>query len=669
MKKNLLILLILQLLYAPRVHAQLTNIDSLQKIVVLQKHDDTEMKALFLLASVYARTDVQKAKTYLHQNITLASKAENYESLCKAFALLLTFHQEEGNTDSAALDVSKLQEIAIKDPGNKKVQANYNQSMGLYHRKNGSYKAALPFCLAAISYTEALNTAKSSLAGQWLNAGATYDELGDYGNSLNCYLKALRLFIDDGSKLGESFCYTNVAAVYINLKQFDKALTYAKQGLELKKSLADKRGICTSLDAIGNAYIGLKNGPAALTNFRAALKIALEEKMVSEEAGCYLSMAKIFAQQKKDSVAAVYFNKAKAAAAKMKNPTMEADAAIGLSALDENDDSTAKQENILATSLQTFKDAGSLEKEAENYRSLSAIHAEKKEFDKALQYSNKYHGIIDSIRNNELKVQLAKIENQYAVEKKEQEIVLLKKDKELQAQKLFRQRLLFAGAGILLLLSLVGMWLLVNRNKLKQRMKELEFRNQIAADLHDEVGSSLSSIHMLSQMASQQGGDARHKDILFRMSNNAKETMDKMGDIVWMIKPGETEAASLKQRMERFAFEISSSKNISLQLALDEMEKLKLSMDQRKNIWLIFKEAINNAVKYSDTETLEVTAILQNKEIILQVKDYGKGFNSNVVRIGNGLNNMHRRAKELHGKLVIQSNTDTGTTIQLVVPV
>ena len=74
---------------------------------------------------------------------------------------------------------------------------------------------------------------------------------------------------------------------------------------------------------------------------------------------------------------------------------------------------------------------------------------------------------------------------------------------------------------------------------------------------------------MLSQMATQQpGNDTAHKDILTRMSSNAKETMDKMGDIVWMIKPGESEGSSLKQRMERFAYEICSSKNIDTLIEL-----------------------------------------------------------------------------------------------------
>ena len=200
-------------------------------------------------------------------------------------------------------------------------------------------------------------------------------------------------------------------------------------------------------------------------------------------------------------------------------------------------------------------------------------------------------------------------------------------------------------------------------------MKELELRNRIAADLHDEVGSSLSSIHMLSQMVNQPGNEKANVDILQRMSNNAKETMEKMGDIVWMIKPGETEAGSLKQRMERFAYEICSTKNIAVSISLDDLEKVKFDMQQRKNIYLIFKEALNNAVKYSGTTQIDITAALLNNSMQLKVKDHGTGFNTDVIKKGNGLDNMRYRAKELGAELNIDSGGENGTGLVLKVPV
>jgi signal transduction histidine kinase len=152
------------------------------------------------------------------------------------------------------------------------------------------------------------------------------------------------------------------------------------------------------------------------------------------------------------------------------------------------------------------------------------------------------------------------------------------------------------------------------------------------------------------------------------MSSNAKETMDKMGDIVWMIKPGETEAGSLKQRMERFAYEIGTSKNIEVNMQLEELENLKLNMEQRRNIYLIFKEAVNNAVKYSDAKKIDINSSLQNHELLLTIKDEGQGFDHAKTKKGNGLGNMSHRAEELGGRLEIVSAPAEGTTVSLTMP-
>jgi signal transduction histidine kinase len=496
-----------------------------------------------------------------------------------------------------------------------------------------------------------------------------YNNLGDYNNAMACHLKALRFFEEAGNKLGESFCYNSIAVSYYKLKQYGNAAEHAQKSLALKKSLKDNRGVCVSELQLGEIYRSMGNTQQAFKRFETALKMAREEKMLTEEATCYLNMAKIFTKLNKDSLAIIYLKKTRAIASQLGNKEFAANADAELAALNNNTGNLKQTEAALVTSSNTFKESGSLNEEANNYKRLSDFYASTKQYDKALAYLDKYHEIKDSIAGANVQVQLKNMEGQYNSTKKENEIMLLKKDKELQQQQLSKQRLLMIGAAILALLALGAIVLLVNRNRLRQRMKELELRNRIAADLHDEVGSSLSSIHMLSQMATKSATDTAQKDILVRMSRNTSETMDRMGDLVWMIKPGETEGGSLKQRMERFTYEICSSKNISASLQLDELEGIKLTMEQRKNIYLVFKEAVNNAVKYSGTEKVEVTASLQNKELILQVKDFGKGFDSSIVKKGNGLDNMQHRANELGGILRTETTINTGTTIQLVVPV
>jgi signal transduction histidine kinase len=261
------------------------------------------------------------------------------------------------------------------------------------------------------------------------------------------------------------------------------------------------------------------------------------------------------------------------------------------------------------------------------------------------------------------------MEELYNVEKKEKEIAILKKDQVINQQQLKQQQFFLIASLSLAVLALGGIWLLINRYQLRQKMKELELRNQIAADLHDEVGSSLSSIHLLSQMAAQQGNTALPKDIMERVSTNAHETMEKMSDIVWMIKPGENEGQSLIQRMQRFLYDLCTHQNIECSMNADELTSLKLTMHQRKNLYLIFKEAVNNAIKYSGTKKLDVRIAFQHGELVMHIKDYGKGFDEKIILKGNGLDNMQTRAKELKGDLHIKSSVEKGTELNLTFPV
>jgi signal transduction histidine kinase len=322
----------------------------------------------------------------------------------------------------------------------------------------------------------------------------------------------------------------------------------------------------------------------------------------------------------------------------------------------------AASESYNAASIAEVKDAQSISASA-----LAEGYYKSGDYKKAYQYLRLSKSLNDSIAQSKYENELATLQTSFKVNEKDKEIRLLAKDKELQQQKLSEQKMYIIVAIILAALAFAGIWLAVNRYKLKQRMKELELRNQIAADLHDEVGSSLSSIHMLSQLANQ-GNEHTQKDVLARMSTNAKETMDRMSDIVWMIKPGETESGSLKQRMERFAYEVGSSKNIETVIEIDDLDKQKLSMAQRKNIYLLFKEALNNAAKYSGTGKIEIKATQQNGMLNLIIKDHGKGFDTAVAGRGNGLQNMQNRAKELGGKLEIESNV-AGTAIKLIIPI
>jgi two-component system, NarL family, sensor histidine kinase UhpB len=644
--------------------------DSLNKVIAEYKDEAEVARAYNSLAYEYSRRDLVKSRAYLNTAITIGKKIGNYKRLTSSYSQLVYLLHDTGKPDSAEYYIGQVKDLYDKANESEKnaIGSNYYTVAALYYKRTGAYQKAIPFFEKAIELLIKIKY-RESTAGQTFNLGNTYLSLGNYRKATEQHIKSLRIFEEIGNKRGMSFCYQSLSNSFGQLKQYDQALAYANRSIKIKTSLNDRKGIGSAESNLGDIYLGLGDLDRSLQHFMNSVNISREVKSLPDEQGNLQNIAKVYKAKKEYRRAIEYLNQSKLLAKQLKDSSSLAAIETELIALQNNANATAASESKLRLNLELFEKRGDLNRQASGYKNMTDFYIANKEFDKALEYSNKYHQAIDSIENNDLQLQVQKMEEMYNVEKKEKEITLLKKDQELSQAKLQKQKVFQYGAALLFGLALLSGFLLFNRYKLRQQMKELELRNRIAADLHDEVGSSLSSIHMLSQMASQKADETVHKDILHRMSNNAKETMDKMGDIVWMIKPGETEASSLKQRMERFAWEISSSKNIELSMQLDELEKTKLSMEQRKNTWLVFKEAVNNAVKYSGTEKIGINSAASNKTLTLEIKDHGKGFDTRLVKMGNGLNNMYKRAEDLGGQLQVHSIPGEGTSIKLQVPV
>jgi len=194
-------------------------------------------------------------------------------------------------------------------------------------------------------------------------------------------------------------------------------------------------------------------------------------------------------------------------------------------------------------------------------------------------------------------------------------------------------------------------------------------RRRIASDLHDEIGSTLNSISVYSEVAQQQlkNDNNQVKQLLEKMGSTSRTMIDTMNDIVWAINPKNDDFENILQRMQYFAAELLSAKNMLLQFSADEnVKKIKLPMDKRKNFYLIYKEAIHNAYKYSSSFTVSVSIVEQDNTLIMIIADNGKGFDFARNNLGgNGIKNMEIRAKEIGAKIEISSWPGKGTRISL----
>jgi len=429
----------------------------------------------------------------------------------------------------------------------------------------------------------------------------------------------------------------------------------------------DTRGLGNAEQSLGRIYLGTGDYKKSLAHYEKALTIVRELKLSTEEVKINLNLGNVFALKNEPDVAFGYYKKSKELAKKLGDSSSVIAANLGLLGLQNAPSKTVDAEKNALLNIQVLKETGAIGKEASGYKNIADYYTNLKQYDKALEYTNRYYALIDSIKNNEIQAQFKQIEEQYNKVNNEKQIELLQKDQLINSEKLKQQRFLLLLSGLVIVIISLGIWMLVYRNKLRQQMKEVELRNQIASDLHDEVGSSLSSIFMLSKMAMNSQIDSQHK-ILTTVSDNAHETMDKMSDIVWMLKPSEKSGVDLKDRMERFIHDMCSSRSITYTFSADALEILKLTTAQNKNLYLIFKEAVNNAIKYSKTAKLLVRIWTQDKRFNMMIADEGSGFDQQNIERGNGLDNMKIRAKELKGELTIDSILEKGTEIQLSFP-
>jgi signal transduction histidine kinase len=220
----------------------------------------------------------------------------------------------------------------------------------------------------------------------------------------------------------------------------------------------------------------------------------------------------------------------------------------------------------------------------------------------------------------------------------------------------------------------------IYRYRINALLKQQAIRNKIAQDLHDNVGSTLSSISVYSQVAKIYHEQERQNELqqtLEKISDTSGEMISEMNDIVWAINPRHDNMDTILQRMESFARPLLAAKSIAFHFDVEpSIKQVNLEMTRRKNFYLIFKEAVNNSLKYSGCKNLWVSICLKHHQLELTVTDDGIGFDREKVRrqapqsmSGNGMRNMEIRAEEMKGVWVINSAEGKGTKIHLRFPI
>jgi two-component system sensor histidine kinase UhpB len=580
----------------------------------------------------------------------------------------------------------------------------YND-IGYTYGQMGNLEKSLDWLMKALRLYDVIGD-QWGMAQTLNNIATTLNDAGRQKESLPYFNRSIEIREKIGNKMGLSFTYNNAAQVYMTLDSLDKAEDYQRKGLYYAEMSGEVRNMMHSYLTMALLLNRRKKNAEALEFEKKAIEL-LETKIddPAQLSRRYIAAA-ILSGAIKDSIGAEqYFKKALDLSLAINNKFNLRDINLHKAIFYKNyKDFYNAYESYKAyivyrdsiVNSETLAKIADIETKYETEkkdRAIQQLNAEQKikqlelEKQKAiiarnmLEAKRKQDEIDLLVRSAELqelriKQQDEELEKSLLLaQTKEQQLKLAEKEKLLKEEQLQNQKQLRNGliAGTILIIILAVV--LFNRFQLKKKLEQQkalqQVRNNIAKDLHDEIGSTLTSINILSKVSrkSLEKDLAKSSVYIDKITEQSQNIQQAMSDIVWAIRPDNDLMENMLVRMREYVSHTLELKNINTRFEVSGgILQLPLAMQQRRDLFLIFKEAINNAAKYSGAEQVTIQLGRQDDQIQLVIKDNGVGFDTGRTTSSSGLKNMHERAAALGGNLTIRSIPGKGTQISLLFP-
>jgi len=627
------------------------------------------------LGVLYSITDFVKARFYYEKSLQLKKEAGDWPGVAVTQANLAQNYTYLGQLDmaQALLDSAIATNLALD---NKNSLAFCYQKQGAIQSHLGHFDASIALFEKSRAMFEAVGD-NISAAMQENNIGQQYIDKGDYPKAME-YLLAL----SKRPGLPQSVYFTALKGI-ADVKGYQRfnqeSLEYCEKALALAQTDAEKALLLSSRAQTESI---LEQFAKAEVTARAGVAFAKKAGVPHLQASCLTQLSNVHLHLKKLPEALAEVREAIAICKKIKDKGLPSSLILQsniYSAMGGERKVLALENAQKALALAQKQDAP--EDVISAYNALSNAYTVLGKSEEAVQALRKAEALKDSLYSSEKTRDIARMEKDADFEQEREQTRLLQDQKdaaaaaELNRQKSTQNGLL-GGLLIVLALGSAGFYIYRRRHRRRAEQREAETRQRIARDLHDEVGSTLSAISILSQSSSPDQQTGLDQARFGNIGDKARAAMESMSDIVWAVNPQNDSMQQIIQRMVSFASETLESAGIEpLFLISEGVEQLSLPLEKRKDFYLIFKEAVTNCVKYSHAKQVEVAMWTANNTLILNVKDDGKGFDPEGAESrgqtlgGNGLRNMYSRAAALGGSLEVKSGLGAGTAVRLTVVV
>jgi two-component system, NarL family, sensor kinase len=518
------------------------------------------------------------------------------------------------------------------------------------------------------------------------NTAASYQSLFEYEKAADYYAEALKI-ADELDLYGHRMNITsNLCAMYHELNLFDKSLYYGEMGLEIARKSGNVNDKVASLTNTGAILVKLKQFEKAEAYYQEALSISKASSLHYEMALSYDGLADLYITTHKYEPLRGLYDQQQMAAQKggLVRLGIRADIGLGIAAYYGQQHEAAAihlSKGIKSAEENKFQDIL-----LSGYHYASYNEAALGNPKKAVVYQEKLDSIQSLHFDEQTKKAVQELEAKYKTAQQDKLIATQQFD--LKKRSLYNWLLALGLAAASLIALLV--WRNAKKSKQLQQQQlraaathaEMQLyqskidtqnteRKRIAAELHDDIGASLSSLHIYSSLAEQSinTNTAKAAEMLRKIGQQSKAVMENMSDIVWSMTNDFSAGTSIENKIKNFAAELLVNGNIDFKCSIaSNADQLLTGITARRNLYLIAKEAMNNIVKYSKAKIVNLSLQVEEQQLVLAIMDDGIGFNPAAITRGNGLGNMQQRSRELNGVFEIAAGVDGGTMIRATFP-